>query len=141
MAPDNPDVAGALARALVAAGEIDGSAKRSSPRCRPRAPSKPAITRARAALELASAAPAADTAAIEARIAANPDDHRSALRAGRSARPPPATATAPPTRCSRSSPATATGTTARRASASSSCSRRRASRTRGRAASGGGCRR
>jgi putative thioredoxin len=36
---------------------------------------KPEITRARAALELASAAPAADTSAFETRLAANPDDH------------------------------------------------------------------
>ena len=35
---------------------------------------KPPIARARAALELKSAAPVADTTGLEARIAANPDD-------------------------------------------------------------------
>jgi putative thioredoxin len=37
--------------------------------------SKPEIGRARAALEVASAAPASDTGALEARVAANPDDN------------------------------------------------------------------
>jgi putative thioredoxin len=36
---------------------------------------KPEIARARAALEVASAAPAADTSALEARLAADADDH------------------------------------------------------------------
>jgi putative thioredoxin len=74
MAPDNPEVIGGLVRALVAAGEApeareildalpEGVAK------------KPEIARARAALEVASAAPAADTSALEARLAADPDDH------------------------------------------------------------------
>ena len=73
MAPDNADVIGGLARALVAAGEtadardiLDGLA--------PELADKPAISRARAALEVASA-PAADTAALEQRLADNPDDH------------------------------------------------------------------
>ena len=35
----------------------------------------PTIGRARAALELAEAAPDTDTSALEARVAANPDDH------------------------------------------------------------------
>jgi putative thioredoxin len=74
MAPDNPEVAGALARALVAAGETD-DAETTLASLPPEAANNPAVTRARAALELASAAPATDTTAIEARIAANPDDH------------------------------------------------------------------
>src|SRR5687767_11552201 len=53
MAPDNADVAGALARALVAAGELQEAE----------------------ALLAALPADSADTAAIEARLAANPDDH------------------------------------------------------------------
>jgi len=74
MAPDDPAVIGGLARALIAAGETDeaGLILGEVP---PDAESKTEIARARAALEVASAAPAADTAGIEARLAANPDDH------------------------------------------------------------------
>jgi putative thioredoxin len=74
MAPENPAVIGGLVRALVAGGEttearqlIDGLPQELT--------NKPEVTRARAALEVASAAPAADTAALEQRLAANPDDH------------------------------------------------------------------
>ena len=74
MAPDNPEVIGGLARALVAADEtqeareiLDGLSEEVA--------KKPEIARARAALEVASAAPAADTSALESRLAANPDDH------------------------------------------------------------------
>jgi putative thioredoxin len=74
MAPDNPEVVGGLARALLAAGEtaearqiLDGLSEELA--------KKPEIARARAALELSSAAPAEDTGEIEARLAANPDDH------------------------------------------------------------------
>jgi putative thioredoxin len=73
MAPDNAEVTGGLVRALVAAGEaaeareiLDGLSAELA--------KKPEISRARAALEVASA-PAVDTAALEARLAANPDDH------------------------------------------------------------------
>jgi putative thioredoxin len=73
MAPDNPEVIGGLVRALIAADEtaeareiLDGLA--------PEIAQKPEVARARAALELASA-PAADTSALERRLAANPDDH------------------------------------------------------------------
>jgi putative thioredoxin len=37
--------------------------------------SKPEVARARAALEVASVAPATDASALEARLSANPDDH------------------------------------------------------------------
>ena len=74
MAPDDPDVAGALIRALVAAGELD-EARAVLAALPPESAAKPGIARATAALELAAAVPAADTAAAEARIAANPDDH------------------------------------------------------------------
>ena len=73
MAPEDADVAGALARALVAAGELP-EAESVLGALPAESADKPAVTRARAALELASATPA-DTAAIEARVAINPDDH------------------------------------------------------------------
>jgi putative thioredoxin len=75
MAPDNIEAIGGLVRALAAAGEIveAGEILGAVP---PEDASKPEITRAKAALELASAAPAAaDTADLEARLAKNPDDH------------------------------------------------------------------
>jgi len=73
MAPDNAEVLGGLARALIAAGEtaqareiLDGLSEEQA--------KKPEISRARAALEVASA-PAIDTSALDLRLAANPDDH------------------------------------------------------------------
>jgi putative thioredoxin len=74
MAPDDPAVVGGLARSLIAAGEpsdaralLDGVGEEQA--------KKPEIARARAALEVASAAPAAETAEFEARLASDPDDH------------------------------------------------------------------
>ena len=74
MAPDNAAVIGGLARAMIAAGQtadarqlLDGVDEDQA--------AKPEVARARAALEVASAAPAADTSGLEARLAANPDDH------------------------------------------------------------------
>ena len=74
MAPENPEVIGGLVRALIAAGEstaareiLDGLPEELA--------KKPEIARGRAALEVASAAPAADTSAIESRLVSNPDDH------------------------------------------------------------------
>jgi putative thioredoxin len=73
MSPDNPAVIGGLVRALVAASEtaearaiLDGLSAELK--------NKPEVTRARAALEVASA-PAVDSGPLEARLAANPDDH------------------------------------------------------------------
>jgi putative thioredoxin len=73
MDPENPAVIGGLARALIDGGKkeearalLDGLSEEQS--------SQPAISRARAALEVA-AAPVADVSAEEARLAANPDDH------------------------------------------------------------------
>jgi putative thioredoxin len=74
MAPDNPEVIGGLARALIAAGETDEARQLLEGLAEDLA-KKPEIARARAALEVASAAPAADTSALEARLAANADDH------------------------------------------------------------------
>jgi putative thioredoxin len=73
MAPDDPEVVGGLVRALVAAGETD-EAKAILDALTDELKAKPAVTRAAAALELASA-PAIDTAPFEARLAADPDDH------------------------------------------------------------------
>ncbi|MEO5612856.1 MAG: tetratricopeptide repeat protein [Sphingomicrobium sp.] len=75
MAPDDLDVVGALVRALVAAGEID-EAQAILSALPPESAGKPPIARASAALDLAAAGPAVDTAGLEARIAANPDDHQ-----------------------------------------------------------------
>ena len=73
MDPDNPVVIGGLVRAQIAAGNAD-SARSLLDSLPSGLASHPAVTRARAALEVA-AAPAADVSAEEARLAANPDDH------------------------------------------------------------------
>ena len=73
MAPDNAEVIGGLARALVAEGEVE-QPREILDSLTDQLTKKPEISRARAALELASA-PAVDTAAFESRLAANPDDH------------------------------------------------------------------
>ena len=73
MDPDNPAVIGGLARSMIAGGKADEA--RLLLDALGDEPSKhPAITRARAALEVA-VAPVADVAAEEARLAGNPDDH------------------------------------------------------------------
>jgi len=74
MAPENPEVISGLARALLAAGRTD-EARAKLEGLPEKAENDPAIARARAALALAEIAPAADTSALEARIAADPDDH------------------------------------------------------------------
>ena len=75
MAPDNAEVIGGLARALVAAGQADEA--RALLDAAPEAAAKdPAIARARSALALADVAkPNTETAALEQRIEADPDDH------------------------------------------------------------------
>jgi len=73
MAPDNAEVIGGLARALIAEGETD-QAREMLDGLTEELAKKPEISRARAALEVASA-PAVDTSALESRLAANPDDH------------------------------------------------------------------
>ena len=74
MAPEDPQVVGGLVRALVAAGETAeaGEVLKALPESLAKTPE---ISRARAALEVASAGPAADTSAFEQRLAADPDDH------------------------------------------------------------------
>jgi putative thioredoxin len=73
MAPDNPEVIGGLVRSLVAADEL-AEARELLDALDPELTKAPELARARAALEVASA-PAADTGPLEARLAANPDDH------------------------------------------------------------------
>lgn len=69
----NPEVIGGLVRAVIAEGKID-EARILLDALDAAAATHPAITRARAALDLASA-PVVDVSGEEARIAANPDDH------------------------------------------------------------------
>ena len=74
MAPDKPAVAGGLLRALVAAGELD-EARTLVGSLSPDLRKSPEVSRGEAALALASAAPEADTGGLEARVAADADDH------------------------------------------------------------------
>ena len=73
MAPDHEEAVGGLVRSLVASGEID-DARGILETLSPDLEAKPAIARARAALELAANAPSADYRGLEARAEANPDD-------------------------------------------------------------------
>ena len=73
MDPDNPAVIGGLARAMIEAGKKD-EARSLLNSLSDEQGKHPAVSPARAALEVA-AAPAADVSAEEARLAANPDDH------------------------------------------------------------------
>ena len=73
----NPAVIGGLLRAMIAGGKLD-EARALLDQAAPETAAHPAISRARAALDVA-AAPVADTAAEEARLAANPDDHEARL--------------------------------------------------------------
>jgi putative thioredoxin len=73
MAPENAEVIGGLARALIGAGEAD-EAKSILDGLSEELAKKPEIARAKAALEIASAAPAANTSALQQRVAADPDD-------------------------------------------------------------------
>jgi len=73
LAPDDPAVLGGLARSLISAGQRD-EAQALLDGLAPELAVKPELARARAALEVASAAPAADTSEIEARVASQPDD-------------------------------------------------------------------
>ena len=73
IAPDNPVAAGGLTRSLIAAGRVD-EARALMESLSEELRAKPEVARARATLELAST-PKVDTAPLEARIAANPEDH------------------------------------------------------------------
>jgi putative thioredoxin len=73
MAPEHPEAMAGLARALIAAGEVDEA--RSLLESVPEKLDKdPAIARARSALALAEIAPAGESGELEGRVAANPDD-------------------------------------------------------------------
>ena len=75
MAPDNAEAIGGLARAMIATGQVDEARARLDGL--PDAAAKdPAIARARSALALAEIAPAGETSELEARLAADPDDHQ-----------------------------------------------------------------
>jgi putative thioredoxin len=73
MDPSNPAVIGGIARAMIAGGNLD-EARALLDLLTEEEAKHPAIGRARAALEVATA-PAADISAEEARLKANPDDH------------------------------------------------------------------
>ena len=73
MAPEDPVVLSGLARALLAAGQTE-EAKLVLDAVPGDAANHAEVSRARAALELAVAAPEADTTELDARLAANPDD-------------------------------------------------------------------
>ncbi len=73
MASDDPQAAGGLARALVA-DDRAGEARALLDSLPAEVAKHPAVSRARAALDVA-AAPAADVSAEEARVQADPDDH------------------------------------------------------------------
>jgi putative thioredoxin len=73
MAPDDPAVIGGLVRAMVAAGDTEEAGEIIAGLSE-ELKKKPEISRARAALDVASA-PAIDTGPLEERLAANPDDH------------------------------------------------------------------
>ena len=73
MDPGNPEVIGGLVRAVIGEGKPD-EARLLLDALDDEAAKHPAIARARAALDLASA-PVADVSGEEARIAADPDDH------------------------------------------------------------------
>lgn len=79
MAPEHPEVIAGLARALVAAGRPD-EARAALDKAPEKAANDPAMARARSALALAEAAPAAsDSAGLEARIARDGDDHQARI--------------------------------------------------------------
>jgi putative thioredoxin len=79
MAPEHPEVISGLARALIAAGRLE-EAKATLDAAPEKAAKDAAIARARSALALAEAVPeAGETAELEARIAADPDDHEARI--------------------------------------------------------------
>jgi putative thioredoxin len=79
MVPEHPEAIAGLVRALLAAGRVE-EAKAALDGTPEKAAKDPAIARARSALALAEAAPeAGETGALEARLAADPDDHQARL--------------------------------------------------------------
>ena len=78
MAPDHPEVIGGLARALLAQGQTD-EARQLLDGAPAELAKDPAIARAQASLALAAAAPAGESAELERRLTADPDDHEARL--------------------------------------------------------------
>ena len=79
MAPGHAAVAAGRARALVAAGRVD-EAEAALADLSDEAAKAPEVARARSAIDLArSATPVEDLSALEARVAADPNDHESAM--------------------------------------------------------------
>lgn len=77
-APDRLDVVGGYARALLALGQMD--AAEAALAAVPADANDPAVARARAAIELArQSAPPSELQELEARIAANADDHEARI--------------------------------------------------------------
>ena len=74
MAPEHPEAVAGLARALTAAGKAD-EARAALDALPETAQADPAVARARSALALAEIAPTGETGELEARVAADPDDH------------------------------------------------------------------
>ena len=77
MDPDHPEVVSGLARALIQLDRAD-EARTLLDGLPEKAANDPAVARARAALDI-TAAPPVDTAGLEQRLAANPDDHEARL--------------------------------------------------------------
>ena len=73
MAPEHAEAVSGLARALIAAGDVE-EARATLADLPEKIDKDPAIGRARSALALAEIAPAAESSELEARVAANPDD-------------------------------------------------------------------
>jgi len=78
MAPEHPEAIAGLARALIADGRIDDARARLE-NLPEKADKDPAVARARSALALAEAIPAGEAAELEARIAADGDDHEARI--------------------------------------------------------------
>jgi putative thioredoxin len=78
MAAEHPEVISGLARAHLGAGRIE-EARTLLEAVPEKAEKDPAIARARSALALAEAAPVGETAELEAKIAADPDDHQARI--------------------------------------------------------------
>jgi putative thioredoxin len=78
MAPEHPEAIAGLARALIADGRVDDARARLE-NLPEKADKDPAVARARSALALAEVIPAGETAELEARIAADGDDHEARI--------------------------------------------------------------
>ena len=74
MAPEHPEAVSGLARALIAAGEVD-EARAALADLPEKIEADPAVARARSALALAEIAPAGEAGELERRVAADPGDY------------------------------------------------------------------